>query len=648
MISLLAMAYLVAQPIYLQFLANQTFAGYQAYSIADFRGQTVEESFGALSGRPGVFYVSRPTTTSTNTFNSLNQTRHFFDPEHQGFHSSFGDVLMLEDAGVDLDTFSQSGGLVFSSSPDVLDTAGVDAAVTENLYRNPLLRFVESNLPVIAIVAAFALLLSVAAASAQSRENALRALHGQAEYRVTARHMIIYLRDGIAIACVLLVANLLVQVFIQRYSLTGSYFWFYGVLSFGIVLFGAVLYALALSLVQVKDIAGTLKKNEPSKHVYRVFIAALALLLAVFPFLMWNTFSLHAIVTHSAHETEKIKTLGQYYTYFGMNSQAYDSLNDHGLVQLEERFRALYGDLDAEGRVFYFDPLYLNYENSAAGSEYATPGASVVLMNRQYYQRLAQFDRAMPDVSNDDAILTVLVPRQREDEVQQVMDFIRVNSRNVNTLEIPDGVTLEYADYNGYAGESLREMGSFTKTASDKFYVIGSPDQMPQMNPIYNSNVTDAFTTGMVFTDVNFGEITALTHSYDLSSLVTPTSKLSPYQNDLESLRYYYTITLYAFIFSVVAFVIMTVVSTRIILLMKKKEIAVYSLHGKSIARLFTLPVAVFCLATAAGVIAVIMRGGSADLAFLCATPVLGIMFYMYVAAHDFATRHLTSILKGE
>src|SRR5699024_8609862 len=103
-------------------------------------------------------------------------------------------------------------------------------------------------------------------------------------------------------------------------------------------------------------------------------------------------------------------------------------------------------------------------------------------------------------------------------------------------------------------------------------------------NPYANTIYIDKMTNGSIFFKENsLQSMMDITQKYNIDKLVTPESKLSPYNNLLYNLEYTYKIITYTLALTLISVLIINTFAAEIIISRKKKLIAIGFLNGKNI-----------------------------------------------------------------
>ncbi|MBP3223096.1 MAG: hypothetical protein J6M18_04135 [Actinomycetaceae bacterium] len=308
----------------------------------------------------------------------------------------------------------------------------------------------------------------------------------------------------------------------------------------------------------------------------------------------------------------------------------------------EENFTNLYTALDNERNIYYCEPSYINYENTSVDD--MAIESKAIYMNDTYYEK-ANFSFDRPVLKKD--MVNVLVPQQYVRDINILLSDIELDISQINVITIDDDTSIEYVDYSTVTRNNGDVETFFTKTYN-KIYIVGHPYEFFQRNPYYMSNVMDAFTGGYAYSSVSLDEMNALVHEYGLSDLVTPVSKIQPYEKDIDDIYYLYTIALYSSLFSAVVFIVMTFTSTSVIVTTKKNEIAVRYLHGKNINSIYYIPFIFYGIGVVGSWIILLTQNAQWYMYMFscCIFFVTGAYAYLY--ARKYALKNIVSIVKGQ
>lgn len=628
--------YLLSKPIYLQYEVNKQFSDYEMYQIDNFKGSTVKKSFNILNDED-IFYINRPENESNF---ELNQINYYFG----GFNDNnitLGSKLKLENKTATEDSFAVSSGYIFSKNSSFLSkmqNEGIAVKKIENFYNNSLSRFILENTFVLLSILLFSFLLNMTIATSYIKEYALRVLNGQEIKRVFGIFIKSYLKKLIAAISVFFLIYASYQIVVEKYQITLNYIIFYLITNALIILLLVGSYCTSLFLLKSVNIVGVLKNNLYSSYLYYIFICSQAALLIFFPIVLIASHNTYAEYNKAVKEVKGIEYLSKYQTFYGTNSIVYDSLDSDNLSLFENRFKELYMKLNTENKLHYFSPDYLNYQGSAYELEISS---NLLYMNLKYYKEIAKFNREVPILSKDK--VNILVPEKEASRIDELFERIPLKKEESNILVVPDDLEISFSDYS-----MAEEINSYKKVAKDKVIIVADIDKISYASPNKQTYFMSIFTSGNLFTEMNFSEMMRETKDYKLDELVTPASKLSPYEESIENIEYYYNLTLYTFLLSLVAVVVMTIVSLEIILSMKKFEIIVEFLHGYFGLSKLRLPIYMYGISSVLGLGIVLWKSSSTTTIIIYLAILICIVMYSIIKYYKFLRSQVHYILKGE
>lgn len=631
--------YSLSNPIYLQYEVNHQFSDYKMYKIENFKGSVVEESYNILKEHPNVFYVNRPENLNKVDLYQINYW--FVDSPNRTV--TLGKDLLIENHSANRESFILSNGYVFLKNSDsVLDSllsAGIVANEVDNFYYNQLSRFIISNSFILLILFFFIVLFSIAIATTYIKEFGLRILNGQDYSAIIQKFSLDYLRSLAIVQLAIFTIYTFYKVVYLKHQITLNFALFYFILS---ILESLVLYfiiRISFTFLKSLDVKSILKNRLFSNELLYLFVSGQTLLLILFPFIILSTHNSYTEMSQAIKKVDDIAYLSKYQTYYGTNAALYDSLEMEQLIEYEERFHSLYEELNENDSVFYFSPDYLNYVDSGNNKK---ASFNVIYMNSAYYKYKAKFNTKLPQLDANSGKIVALFPFQYQNEISTVISDLGFEDSDIEAKLIDDGVELMFSDYNLSSPTQ-----NYVEVARDKIIIIGEPTSKKSTSN-NQFNMMNYFTNGQIFAEVSLPNMMEKTQEYGLSDLVTPSSKLSLFQEDIERIRYYYILSITSFVLSLIGGILITILATHIILSVKKMKIIVHFLQGRLGLSALTLPLCCYSIATLVGTLIVANYTDNLLPISVSIFILLCIGLYIVMSYYIFLNKQIQNILKGE
>ena len=641
--------FLIVSPIYWQYEVNEFHDAAYFYKISNFEGETVAESYRVLEDGSGTdantFYIVRPASADNV---DLIEDKYCFNYNDKPNNYTVESAIKFSTNCSDLTSFSQSNGYFYSDIPfeelnAMFSDNGLSLTETQDIYENDLSRFLYDNLFPILVVIFFTFIISIILTLKDVKEVAILSLHGvpdlSVKLRLTCRTFQGLLKTVLAIFLAFTIYKLL-----QGNYLSLVFFKFYFIVILAILTVYTIVYFLALVATSSVDIINVLKNKDYSLPVYISLLIIQAFVIILVPILFSNYISNYDNVKNTKNEISRVFELENYYTYYGVNANFYDSLSDEDLSMINEDFKALYNDnIDTS---YYFEPVFTQYLERYGESINQMPIENIIFMDDNYYNYIAHFNkRPVNEIKND----TLLIPFSFKDYTNKIIESLALNNKDIEIIYIDDNIEIYFDDFNSEYDLSSN-VDTFSKRGINNVIVITSPNNLQNTNPYANTIYIDKMTNGSIFFKENsLQSMMDITQKYNIDKLVTPESKLSPYNNLLYNLEYTYKIITYTLALTLISVLIINTFAAEIIISRKKKLIAIGFLNGKNI--LFSMKNN-FILYSIISIVSVcvmyLMNKFTVEILLVIIVLYLYICLYLALKYLDFVNNKILTLLKGE
>lgn len=642
--------FLIVSPIYWQYEVNEFHDAPYFYQINDFEGQTVEESYQILEsnigGKSNTFYIVRPTSVDNI---DLQEEKYCFNYNGGADNYTVENAIRFSTRGSDLTSFSQTNGYFYSDIPYKewnvqFSSQGVSLTEREDIYENDLSRYLYDNALPILVVIIYTFIMSIILTLKDVKEVAILSLQGVSAFKIKLR--LTYRTFKRLSATVLLVFGVFfVHKLVKGNHLSPIFFKFYFIVVLSILAVYTLLYFISLLMTSSVNIVNVLKNKDYSKPVYLSLLVIQVLIIIFVPILFSNYKNNYENVKYTKKEISRVYELENYYTYYGMNANYYDSCTDEELNGINGNFKQLYNDnIDTS---YYFEPVFTQYTERYGESIYQMPIENVVYMDINYYNKIAHFSKnPVEKIENG----VVLIPFSFQESTNEIIDsLVLKNKEEMEVVYIDDGIELYFDDY--YSEYGFNDIGdSFGKKGVNNVIVITSPNYLENMNPSAETIFIEKMTLGSIFFERDsLQSMMELTQEYQIDKMVTAESKISPYKNMLYNMEYTYRIITYTLAITLIAVFVVNSFAVEIIVNNKKKLIAIGFLYGKNI--LFSLKNN-FVLYTIVSVVSVgilyVMQKLTIETFGVVLVLYLYICLYLAFKYLNFVNKRMSTLLKGE
>lgn len=574
---------LIVSPIYWQYEVNEFHKASYFYQIDNFQGKTVEESYNILKKHSrvdkNIFYIVRPTSSDHI---DLLEEKYYFNDQKREHHYTVEKSIRFSISQSDLTSFSESNGYFYSDIPykelnGAFSGQGLSLNETEDIYANDLSRFLYENSFPILVVAFFTLIISLVLTLKDVKEVAIMSLQGISRIQVKMRLTFRMFKGLISTVCVVFTIFLGYK-FLQNKYLSLVFVKFYFIVMLTILVIYTLVYYLALGVTNSVDIVSVLKNKDYSKPAYVSLLVIQSIAIIMVPILFSSYWDNYQKVKSTKREIGRLYELDNYYTYYGVNANYYDSLANDDLTKLNEHFQRFYND--HRGKGYYFEPDFTQYCEQYGDSIYKMPTKNIVYMDEKYYNDIARFSKKpYPKVRNN----TLMIPEEFKEKTDEIVNDLNYTDKNLEIIYIEDNLECYFDDYiSGY--DLSKDEKSFTKNGINNVIAIIDPNNIENNNPYANTVFIDKMTNGFLFfKEQSLQNMMKLTKAYHMNKLVTPESKIGPYKEMLYNLEYTYKILTYTLALTLISIIVINTFVAEIIINNKKRLIAVGFLYGKNI-----------------------------------------------------------------
>ena len=574
---------LIVSPIYWQYEVNEFHKASHFYQIDNFQGKTVEESYTILKRHSradkNIFYIVRPTSSDHI---DLLEEKYYFNDKKREHHYTVEKTIRFSVSQSDLTSFSESNGYFYSDTPyeelnGAFSDQGLSLNETEDIYANDLSRFLYENSFPILVVAFFTLIISLVLTLKDVKEVAIMSLQGISRIQVKMRLTFRMFKGLISTVCVVFTIFLGYK-FLQNKYLSLIFFKFYFIVMVTILAIYTLVYYLALGVTNSVDIVSVLKNKDYSKPAYISLLVIQSIAIIMVPILFSSYWNNYQKVKSTKREIGRLYELENYYTYYGVNANYYDSLANDDLTKLNENFQRFYND--HRGKGYYFEPDFTQYCEQYGASIYKMPTKNIVYMDEKYYNDIARFSKKpYLKVQNN----TLMIPEGFKEKTDEIINDLNCTDKNLEIIYIEDNLECYFDDYvSGY--DLSKDEKSLTKNGINNVIAIIDPNNIENNNPYANTVFIDKMTNGFLFfKEQSLQNMMKLTKAYHINKLVTPESKIGPYKEMLYNLEYTYKILTYTLALTLISIVVINTFVAEIIINNKKRLIAVGFLYGKNI-----------------------------------------------------------------
>lgn len=641
--------FLIVTPIYWQYEVNEFQNASYFYKINDFEGKAVEDSYKILdsisSSDSNTFYIVRP-TSSGNV--DLVEEKYCFNHDGIARNYTVESAIKFSTQDSDLASFSESNGYIYSDiSYEELNErfASKDLSIVEmqDIYENDLSRFLYDNLLPILVVIFFTFIISIVLTLKDIKEVAILSLQGVSNFKIKLR---LTYRTFIG----LFKTELTILVFFGVYKfsqgnhLSFVFFKFYFAVTLIILVVYTLVYFLSVILTTSVDIINVLKNKDYSKPAYASLLVIQFLVIVLVPILFSTYLNNFKNVRNTKKEISRVYELENYYTYYGVNANYYDSRTDKELTEINENFQEMYNaNIDTS---YYFEPCFTQYVEQYGESVYQMPIENNVYMDVNYYNTLAHFSKKpLGEIKND----VLLIPNSFKTYTSDIIDSLSLKDKTLEVIYIDDNIEIYFDDYN--SEYSIGDgSNTFGKKGVNNVIVITSPNNLQNINPYANTIFIDKMTIGSIFFEEDsLQSMIDLTQKYNLEKMVTAESKISPYKNLLYNLEYAYKIITYTLVLTLISVLVINAFVAEIIINKKKKLVAIGFLNGKNM--MYSLKNN-FIVYTVVSIISVFVVSMLHKLTATIFSVIL--ILYLYVCLYltlkylNFVNNKISTLLKGE
>lgn len=641
--------FLIVSPIYWQYEVNEFHDAPHFYKINDFEGHTVEESYKILeshsSSNLSTFYIVRPTSSEDV---DLTEEKYYFNYNNEPENYRVENIIKFSVNDSDLTSFTESNGYIYSGIEyqelnAEFSSQGLSIAEAQDIYENDLGRFLyENSLPILVVIF-FTFIISMILTLGDVKEAAILSLQGASELGIKLK-LICRTFKGLLRTAATIFLLFAAYKLLQGNHLSSVFFKFYFYVIFVILVVYTFIYILSLFAVSSVNIVNVLKNKDYSKPVYVSLLVIQTFVIMLVPFLFLNYLKNYENVRNTKNEILRVYELENYYTYYGVNANYYDSRTDEELTQINEDFKRLYNDHIKTS--YYFEPRFTQYSRQYGESIYQMPLQNMIYMDENYFNEIAHFSKVpMKEIKNN----TVLIPLSFKENTKEIIENLDLNLENIEIRYIDDDVEIYFDDYNsGYYFSD--NASTFRKKGIHNVIVITSPNNLENTNPYANTIFIDKMTNGSIFFEEDsLQSMMDLTRKYNIEKMVTAESKISPYNHLLYDLGYTYKIVTYTLALTLIAVIIIHAFTAEIIMSTKRKLIAIGFLYGKNIMFSLKNYFILYFIASLIPVCAIFLMN-RLNVKILLASCIL----YLYICLHltlrymRFTNKEISALLKGE
>ncbi len=641
--------FLIVSPTYWQYEVNQFHDAKYFYQINDFEGQTVDESYNILENSSiadaNTFYIVRPTSSKNM---ELIENKYYFSNDTSSNNYNVESVIKFSTSKSELASFSESNGYFYSDLPydklkEEFSSKGLSLSETNDIYENDLSRFLYENALPISVVIFFTLIISIILSLKDVKEVALLSLQGLSEFKIklklTYRTFKGLFKTVVAVFLLFIIYKLL-----QGNHLSLVFFKFYFVVITIILIMYTLVYYLSLLSVSSVNIISVLKNKDYSRPAYISLLVIQSFVMLLVPILFSNYLNNYESVKGTKSEISRVYALEDYYTYYGVNANYYDSLTVEELSNINENFANLYND--NKDTSYYFEPVFSQYSEQYGEAIYQMPIENVVYMDVNYYKNIADFSKIpTEEVKNG----TLLIPLSFKEKTDEIIESLTLQDKNVEIIYIDDNIELYFDDYKPEYSFS-DDTNTFSKKGSNNVIVIADPNNLENMNPYANTIFIDKMTNGSIFFEMtSLQSMIKVTQEYHIDKMVTAESKISPYKNLLYNLEYTYKIISYTLILTVISVIVVNAFATEMIINTKKKMIAVGYLYGKNMMYSLKNNFIIYSVVSFISFsILYLMNKLTLETFLVILVLYLYVCIYLTLKYLNFINKKITTLLKGE
>ena len=640
---------LIVSPIYWQYEVNEFHEASYFYQIDNFEGKTVEESYDILkhnsSKEDNTFYIVRP-TNSDNI--DLVEEKYYFNHDKVENNYTVENAIRFSVNESDLTSFSESNGYFYSdTSYEEFNTEfskkGLSLRETQDIYENDLSRFLLDNSFPILVVIFFTLVISIVLTLKEVKEVAILSLQGISEFKVKIL-LTFRMFKGLFFTLAAVLAVFIGYKLLQKNYLSLVFFKFYFIVMIVILIIYTLVYYLALVTTNSVNIINVLKNKDYSKPAYISLLVIQSLAIILVPILFSNYLGNYQDVKSTQREIERVYELENYYTYYGVNANYYDSLTNEDLTKLNENFQRLYNDNSNIG--YYFEPDFTQYYEQYGASIYKMPTKNIVYMDENYYNDIARFSKK-PKQKIQNNIL--MIPSAFKEQTDEIVGSLICSDKNLEIVYIDDDIEFYFDDYNSEYSLS-RNTKSFTKKGVNNIIAIINPNNLENINPYANTIFIDKMTNGVIFFKENsLQEMMELTKEYHIDKMVTAESKIAPYKEMLYNLEYTYKIITYTLALTLISVIVINTFVAEIIINNKKRLIAVGFLYGKNIAYSLKNNFIMYTIVSLISICVMFLMNKLTMQTFIAIMVLyLYICLYLALKYRNLVNKKISTLLKGE
>lgn len=579
--NILVIVYMIVLPTYSQYELNKSVDKGQMYKIENFVGITVDTSFEILTKLVSEYnddlflYSVRPASEKRD---KMIHNNYYFN-ETDAFVITDTDALKVECKQADSVSFQQSNGYLISTIneqllTDIFSNAGLNISQVNNIYINDIGKAFTMNVLVIILLFIFATIINGVVALSSSKRFALLSLHGYSAIEIKLKFIKSILIQILLVAITTFIVYTIYLITQNKISITENYIYFYLIITISVITVYLLMYLVALTIVSKSNLIAVLK-NKTSSNIIVTFVVLIQIIMLItlpLTFQKWSSEYNEIKVLNKG--IQQIYSLNDYYTYNGTNANIYDSLDSEGFTEMEKHFRSLYDEnID---NVYYLDPYFESYLNHESASYVNDPFKNIIFMNENYYTKSSSLAKTIGSINKNAQI--VMIPLQFKTQTTDILEHFELKGFEVKYIE--DDITFNY--YN-YSSTYEYDTTDFIKTATNSIIVIINPINIVDYSG-NNAPLLQQTTVSQVFYKMdNIEHMINQTLKHNLNDFVTPSSKLQPYLDKLQSIEYTYYILIYTFLITFIASFILNMIACEVIMESQKKKIAVGFLYGKSI-----------------------------------------------------------------